>query len=116
MTAHHSINYIEIPVADIKHTKQFFSQVFGWEFTDYGPDYTCFTNAGMAGGFYLSEQHFDLAKGAPLLVLYSSQLEATMAKVEGANALITKSIFTFPGGRRFHFKDPNGNEYAVWSE
>lgn len=116
MTAHHSINYIEMPVTDIATTKQFFAQVFGWEFVDYGPEYSSFTNAGIAGGFFVSEQSFDLAKGSPLLVLYSAQLEASMAKVEGAGAEITKAIFSFPGGRRFHFKDLNGNEFAVWSE
>ncbi|WP_076415378.1 VOC family protein [Shewanella sp. UCD-KL12] len=116
MTAHHSINYIEMPVKDITTTKQFFSQVFNWEFVDYGPEYTCFTNAGIAGGFFSSEQTFELTNGMPLLVIYSSQLEATMAKVEGAGGAITKDIFSFPGGRRFHFKDLNGNEFAVWSE
>ncbi|MPY26560.1 VOC family protein [Shewanella psychropiezotolerans] len=116
MNAHHAINYIEMPVADISATKQFFEQVFDWEFVDYGPEYTCFTNAGIAGGFYLSEQIFDLAKGTPLVVLYSSQLEASMARVEGAGGEVSKAIFSFPGGRRFHFKDPSGNEFAIWSE
>ncbi|MCG9697063.1 VOC family protein [Shewanella sp. Isolate11] len=120
MNKHLTINYLEIPVKEIKQTKAFFSQVFAWEFVDYGDSYTCFTNAGITGGFYCSETHseqgFDLANGAPLIVIYSSQLEQTMADVERAGGVITKAIFSFPGGRRFHFKDPNGNEFAVWSE
>ncbi|MEI6858486.1 MAG: VOC family protein [Shewanella sp.] len=116
MNTNNTINYIEMPVADIVATQQFFAQVFGWEFIDYGSEYTCFKNAGIAGGFFLSDQFFDLAKGMPLVVLYSSQLETSMARVEGAGGEVSKAIFSFPGGRRFHFKDPSGNEYAVWSE
>ncbi|QYK00185.1 VOC family protein [Shewanella psychrotolerans] len=116
MNKHLTINYLEIPVLDMAKTKVFFTQVFGWDFVDYGDSYSCFVNAGITGGFYLSEQYFDLDKGAPLIVIYSEQLEQTMAEVEQAGGQIVKAIFTFPGGRRFHFKDPNGNELAVWSE
>ncbi|QYJ84908.1 VOC family protein [Shewanella mesophila] len=115
MNKHLNINYLEIPVLDIVKTKLFFTQVFGWDFVDYGDSYSCFVDAGIAGGFYLSEQHFDLVKGAPLIVIYSEQLEQTMAEIEQAGGQIVKAIFSFPGGRRFHFKDPNGNEFAVWS-
>ncbi|ASJ97215.1 VOC family protein [Shewanella marisflavi] len=111
-----TINYIEIPVKDIAATKAFFSKVFNWQFEDYGPEYSCFTNAGIAGGFYLSDKGFNIASGAPLIVIYAKALEVCLTTAADAGALITQEIFSFPGGRRFHFKDPNGNEFAVWSE
>ncbi|WP_394228999.1 VOC family protein [Shewanella colwelliana] len=110
------INYLEIPVRAMAPTKAFFSQVFGWEFVDYGETYSCFINAGINGGFTLSDHSFSLANGASLIVIYATQLTQTMAKVTEAGGEISQAIFTFPGGRRFHFKDPNGNEFAVWSE
>lgn len=113
---HHSINYLEIPVKDILKTKAFFKDVFNWQFEDYGPEYSCFIDAGITGGFFVSEKSFAIAQGCPLIVIYSTQLEQTQAKVLKAGGRITQQIFTFPGGRRFHFSDPNGNEYAVWSE
>ncbi|MCE9679503.1 VOC family protein [Shewanella sp. AS1] len=116
MNKHLTINYLEIPVRDLAKTKAFFNRVFSWEFVDYGENYTCFIHAGITGGFYASEQSFNLTKGSPLIVIYSSELEFTLADIERAGGVITKAIFTFPGGRRFHFSDPNGNEYAVWSE
>ena len=116
MNSHNTINYLELPVKDIEKTKQFFSQVFGWGFIDYGPEYTCFTDAGITGGFYLSNQSFDLARGCVLIVIYSEALEASLQVVEQHGGIISKAIFSFPGGRRFHFKDPNGNEFAIWSE
>lgn len=116
MSLHHTINYLEMPVKDIQSTKAFCSQVFGWEFVDYGPEYTCFLNAGITGGFYQSEQDFTLAKGSPLLVIYSNDITSSQDKVTEAGGTICKAIFEFPGGRRFHFLDPNGNEFAIWSE
>jgi hypothetical protein len=116
MNKHLSINYLEIPVLDMVKTKAFFTQVFGWEFVDYGDSYSCFINAGITGGFYVCEQNFSLAKGAPLIVIYSELLEHTLSDVERGGGEIVKQIFAFPGGRRFHFKDPNGNEFAVWSQ
>lgn len=116
MDAPLSINYLEIPVLAMAPTKAFFSDVFGWQFVDYGDSYSCFINAGINGGFYLSDQHVDLSQGAPLIVIYSAQLTHTLAEVERAGGVISKAIFSFPGGRRFHFKDPNGNEFAVWSQ
>lgn len=110
------INYVELPARDIAATKRFFSEVFGWTFTDYGPDYIAIDNAGIDGGFYRSENQARTANGSVLLVLYSDELETTLAKVQAAGAAIVKPVFDFPGGRRFHFTDPNGNEYAVWSE
>lgn len=116
MNLHNTLNYIEIPVSDLPLTKQFFQQVFTWEFVDYGPEYSCFVNAGINGGFYLSKQHFTLANGSPLLVLYSQKLASTQQAIIAAGGTISQSIFSFPGGCRFHFLDPNGNEFAVWSE
>ncbi|WP_166264610.1 VOC family protein [Marinobacter caseinilyticus] len=110
------IDYLEFPTHDLAATKRFFSSVFGWRFTDYGPEYTAFSNAGMDGGFFHSDLEFNTAKGSALVVLYSADLEDTLARVEQAGGAMTKPIFAFPGGRRFHFTDPNGNEYAVWSE
>lgn len=113
---HHSINYLEIPVHDLDKAKAFFSQVFAWQFVDYGPEYSCFIDVGITGGFFVSDKSFTCAKGSPLIVIYSAQLEVTQDKITAAGGEISHSIFSFPGGRRFHFIDPNGNEYAVWSE
>lgn len=115
-TQHHKINYIEMPAAKLEQTKQFFEQVFGWGFTDYGPDYSSFNGQGVDGGFYRAELGFNTDKGCPLVVLYSAELENTQQQVEQAGGEIVKAIFSFPGGRRFHFADPSGNEFAVWSE
>ncbi|NMH64315.1 VOC family protein [Shewanella salipaludis] len=116
MNRHNSINYLEIPVKDLPGTKDFFGRVFGWQFQDYGPEYSCFLDAGITGGFYQSPQSFNLAQGCPLIVLYSAKLEQTQQDVLDAGGTLVKAIFSFPGGRRFHFSDINGNEYAVWSE
>jgi predicted enzyme related to lactoylglutathione lyase len=112
---HHSINYVEFPLTDADATKAFYAQVFGWSFQDWGPDYLSFAGAAVDGGFNRE------AKAAPegngvLIVLYSSDLAATRDAVADAGGRITKDIYEFPGGRRFHFIDPNGSELAVWSE
>ncbi|HKE90798.1 MAG TPA: VOC family protein [Gemmatimonadales bacterium] len=107
------IDYIELPATDIAATKRFYIDVFGWKFTDYGPDYTSFEDGRLTGGFTKDGK---VAKGGPLVVVYADKLEAVEAKVRQAGATIVKPIFRFPGGRRFHFTDPNGNELAVWSE
>jgi predicted enzyme related to lactoylglutathione lyase len=116
MNQHEKINYIEFPSRNISLTKSFFTQVFAWGFEDYGPDYTAFSNAGIDGGFFTSDQVVSAEKGSALIVFYSERLEDTQAKVESAGGKIIQAIFSFPGGRRFHFSDPNGNEYAVWSD
>ncbi len=116
MSEHEKINYIELPATNIVATKHFFETVFGWSFVDYGPTYTSFSDAGIEGGFYQSDQSASVENGSVLIVLYSQDLEQTQAKVEGAGGVIVKPIFSFPGGRRFHFTGPSGNEYAVWSE
>ena len=116
MTKNNKINYIEIPAKNIAATKTFFSEVFGWSFVDYGPDYSSFAAQGTDGGFFKSDLVVSTKNGSPLIVLYSNSLEATQNKIEKADGKIIKAIFSFPGGRRFHFSDPNGNEFAVWSE
>ena len=107
------IDYLEFPATNIQGTKEFYSAVFGWKFTDYGPDYTSFMDGRLAGGFWTSP---NVQPGGALIVIYASDLEAIEAKVKNAGGNIVKPVFSFPGGRRFHFTDPNGNELAVWSE
>ncbi|RUO38604.1 glyoxalase [Aliidiomarina shirensis] len=110
------MNYIEIPASNLEGTKRFFAEVFEWSFQDYGPDYTAILDAGIDGGFYRSQLVSRTELGSALVVLRSNNLEASLGKVEVAGGEIVKQIFSFPGGRRFHFTDPSGNEYAVWSE
>jgi predicted enzyme related to lactoylglutathione lyase len=107
------VDYIEFASTDIEETKRFYSEVFGWEFTDYGPDYTSFNDGRLAGGFRAAPQ---VGAGGPLVVLYSTDLEGIESRVSEAGGEIVREIFEFPGGRRFHFADPSGNELAVWSD
>jgi len=116
MNLHEKINYVEFPAKDLAATKDFFQSAFGWSFVDYGPEYTAFSDQGLDGGFFQSELASSSQKGAALVIFYSNQLEATLAKVEKAGGSIIRPIFSFPGGRRFHFTEPSGNEFAVWSE
>lgn len=116
MNKHEKINYVEFPAKDIEATKAFFTAVFGWSFINYGPEYTAFSNAGIDGGFFKSDLTVSIEKGSALIVFYSKELEQTQSKIENAGGSIIKPIFSFPGGRRFHFGDRNGNEYAVWSD
>ncbi len=116
MNKHEKINYVEFPAKDLEAAKTFFSLVFGWTFTDYGDEYTAFSDEGLDGGFYISTLTSSTANGSTLIVFYSNDLEGTQSKIEKAGGSITKPTFYFPGGRRFHFTDPNGNEYAVWSD
>ncbi len=113
MPADGSLDYIELPGSDIPATKAFYSSVFGWSFTDYGPDYAAFKAAGRDGGFNAARKV--VSTGGPLLVLYAADLDAMEAKVRAAGAEIV-SRESFEGGRRFHFRDPNGNEIAVWTK
>jgi uncharacterized protein len=107
------IDYIEFPAKDIVKTKTFYEKVFGWKFTDYGPGYTSFEDGRLVGGFTSDGQ---VADGGPLVIIYRHDLTAAETKVRDAGGKISKEAFAFPGGRRFHFKDPSGNELAVWSE
>ncbi|TMP26837.1 glyoxalase [Pseudoalteromonas rubra] len=113
---HHALNYVEFAASDLTATQAFFESVFGWQFQSYGPEYVAFSESGLEGGFFQSELSASQDQGAPLLVLYSQDLEQTQQAVEQAGATINKAIFSFPGGRRFHFIEPSGNELAVWSD
>ncbi len=108
------IDYIEFPATDIAKTKAFYIQAFGWKFTDYGPTYTSFEDGRLAGGF--STELAPAGRRGALVVIYARDLAAAEAKVRAAGGIIVKPAFAFPGGRRFHFTDPSGNELAVWSE
>ena len=111
------INYIEMPANDFSSTKAFYGKVFGWTFQDYGDNYIAFNDGRLDGGFYRSPLKSDSTKeGAALVVLYADNLEATLKRITDAGAEICMEIFSFPGGRRFHFLDPSGNELAVWSD
>lgn len=116
MNEHEKINYVEFPAKDIEAAKRVFAAVFSWSFIDYGPDYSAFSNEGIDGGFFKSEPSSSTEQGAALIVFYSNDLDMTKSKIEKAGGSITKPIFSFPGGSRFHFGDPDGNEYAVWSD
>ncbi len=116
MNKHERVDYLEFPARDIKATKAFFETCFGWQFTDYGPDYSAFNENRLDGGFYRADLQGTTATGSALIVFYSEDLEATLAKVEASGGIIMRSIFSFPGGRRFHFTEPSGNEFSVWTE
>ena len=107
------MDYIEFPATDVQGAKAFYQEVFGWEFTDYGPDYTSFHDGRLAGGFRRMDE---VSPGGVLVVLYAVDLEGARERVVEAGGAVTREIFSFPGGRRFHFTDPGGNEVAVWSE
>lgn len=106
------LDYLELPGGDLGAVKAFYGAAFGWTFQDYGPTYAAF-NEGLDGGFDADPTE---RSRAPLPVLYAHDLEAMLARVEAAGGVILKPIYAFPGGRRFHFRDPAGTELAVWSE
>ena len=116
MHKHEKLNYVEFPSCNLEATKQFFNAVFAWEFVDYGPEYTAFTGEGVDGGFFQSELSNKTNNGGALLVFYSADIVATQEKIEANKGTIVEPIFDFPGGCRFHFTEPSGNEFAVWSE
>jgi len=114
MHHHHAIDYVEFTVRDLAVAKRFYSAAFGWEFNDYGPDYAGIKGSdGEVGGLH---QTGELRTGGPLVILYSKDLEKSVAAVRAAGGKILKEPFSFPGGRRFHFTDPSGNELGVWSD
>jgi len=107
------IDYIEFPVRNVPDAKKFYAQAFGWSFEDYGPDYTSFSDGRLSGGFRTEAK---VQPGGPLVVIYAADLEGMEHKVKQAGGKIVKPVFSFPGGRRFHFTDPSGHQLAVWSE
>ena len=107
------IDYVEFLTTNMDETQQFYSAALGWKFTDYGPDYASFADGRLAGGFAVASE---VSTGGPLVVLYAVDLEGLEAIIREAGGRIAREIFAFPGGRRFHFIDPSGNELAVWSD
>ncbi len=107
------IDYIEFNVADIEASKAFYGAAFGWSFKDYGPAYCEFSDGRLTGGFTTLDKP---RPGGPLVILYASDLEAALDATSKAGGSIVKPITAFPGGRRFHFTDPDGYELAVWSK
>lgn len=107
------INYIEFKATDLNEIKKFYSEVFDWKFKDFGTSYTAFSNSGLEGGFDKSD---DPISNGVLVVLYHNDLPAILESIKSNNGTISKKIFSFPGGKRFHFIDPSGNELAVWSD
>jgi len=116
MTSNLKINYIELPAENLDKVEKFYGQAFGWTFVSYGDDYLAFNDGVMDGGFYRTPLASNAANGAALVVLYADDLESAEARVVKNGGQISTPIFNFPGGRRFHFKDPNQNELAVWSD
>ena len=116
MTGEDKIDYIEIPARDLAAVQHFFETLFGWTFESYGPDYCSFNDGRLAGGFYRSESQSTVAAGSVLVVFYNADIDAALERVKKAGGRISREIYSFPGGRRFHFEDPSGNEYATWSE
>jgi uncharacterized protein len=107
------IDYIEMNVGDLARSRAFYGGAFGWTFTDYGPTYCAFSDGRLEGGFTTNGP---VKPGGPLVILYADDLAQMQSRVEAAGGRIVKSIFAFPGGRRFHFEDPDGYELAVWSD
>ncbi|AXR06533.1 VOC family protein [Salinimonas sediminis] len=116
MHKHEQLDYVEWPANDLAATKLFFEAVFNWHFTDYGPDYSAFSTPVLSGGFYRAAQASHTEKGGALLVFYSQQIEQTQHKIIKHGGIISRPVFDFPGGCRFQFLEPSGNEFAVWSE
>ena len=114
MSVENQVNYVEIPATDIGKAREFFTSMFGWSFTEWGPDYVSFNDGRLDGGIRATDE--PPAANGVLLVFYSSDLERDLARVQQCGATISHEIFSFPGGRRFHFIDPVGNEFAIWSD
>ena len=110
------IDYVELPASDLAAVRRFYETAFGWTFTEYGDDYLALSDGERDGGFFRSELKSTTATGGALILLYSKDLEKTRDKVLEAGGALGQEIFSFPGGRRFHFFDPSGNELGVWSD
>ena len=114
MRPENRIDYIEIPVADLKKARAFFEGLFGWTFQEWGDEYMSFSDGRLDGGFRLAPE--TAPPGGVLLVFFSENLERDVERVQELGATISQEIFSFPGGRRFHFIDPVGAEFAIWGE
>jgi predicted enzyme related to lactoylglutathione lyase len=116
MPTDQKVDYIELPARDLESVQSFYERAFAWSFTDYGPEYKAFTDGRIDGGFYKADKKSSTDQGSALVIIYATDLEKTKASVIAGGGEVVKDIFDFPGGRRFHFTDPNGNELAVWSD
>jgi len=116
MSDHHKIHYIELPALSVADMKAFYGAAFGWSFTDYGPSYAAFHGAGIEGGFDESQDYIEPNKPGAFVILYSDDLEASEKAVKAAGGQICVPTYGFPGGKRFHFKDPSENELGIWTE
>jgi predicted enzyme related to lactoylglutathione lyase len=114
MSTENRIDYVEIPVTDLKKTRAFFAALFGWTFQDWGDEYISFSDGRLNGGFRLATEA--TPPGGVLLVFFSEDLERDVERVKELGGTISQEIFSFPGGRRFHFIDPVGTEFAIWGE
>jgi predicted enzyme related to lactoylglutathione lyase len=110
------IDYVELPANDFDSVESFYSKTFGWSFTDFGPEYRAFSDGKLEGGFLKSSLCSSTSTGAALIILYADDLEATLANIVAHGGRICREIISFPGGRRFQFLDPHGNELGVWSD
>ena len=110
------IDYVEFPAANFEAIKSFYTKAFGWTFQDFGDEYCAFSDGKLDGGFFKSTQSSSTENGAALVILYAKDLEKTVDSVIACGGTVIRPVFPFPGGRRFHFTDPNGNELAVWSD
>lgn len=111
-----AIDYVELPAANaagVAAAKAFYGAAFGWTFQDWGDDYIDTRDSGIGAGVNGEAGH---RAAAPLVVIYAADLEGALARVVAAGGIVTRDIFAFPGGRRFQFRDPAGNELAVWSD
>lgn len=115
---HHAIDYVELTVTDLEQAKRFYTEAFGWRFNDYGPGYAGIQSpqgeaAPEVGGLRTDQE---VRAGGPLLLLYSTDLDRSVEAVKNAGGQVVNGPYEFPGGRRFHFTDPSGNELGVWAE
>ena len=113
MRPENRIDYVEIPVTDLKKTRAFFEALFGWTFKEWGDEYLSFSDGRLDGGFRLATE---APQSGVLLVFFSEDLERDVERVKELGATMTQEIFSFPGGRRFHFRDPAGTEFAIWGD
>lgn len=116
MSQDKKIDYVEFPAADFDAVQSFYETTFGWTFTDYGPQYRAFSDGRLDGGFRRADSRTTTATGGALVILYADSLERTRDRIVANGGTLVEDIFSFPGGRRFQFADPHGNELAVWSD
>ncbi|MEZ4647384.1 MAG: VOC family protein [Candidatus Eisenbacteria bacterium] len=116
-TPDHAVDYVEFVAFDLDRTRQFYENAFGWTFQAWGDGYLSFSDGRLSGGFARTEvEARETSPFAPLVVLFSRDLEDSRQRVRDNGGRIVRDIFPFPGGRRFHFQDPEGNVLAVWSD